>query len=100
MTSSEAVAEILGSYRALLDELDTQITELIAQRLAVCVEVGHIKRAEGIPMMQPDRVAQVRETWATRGIHLGVDPGLMHEIAGHLIDEACRLEDEIIGNAD
>jgi chorismate mutase len=55
-----------------------------------------VKKAEGIPMMQPERVATVRSAYAERGRELGVSPDFMTRFAVLLIDEACRLENEII----
>jgi 4-amino-4-deoxychorismate mutase len=47
-------------------------------------------------MMQPERVATVRSAYAERGRELGVSPDFMTRFAVLLIDEACRLENEII----
>ncbi|PRY45182.1 chorismate mutase [Umezawaea tangerina] len=88
--------EILRSFRERIESLDEQLAVLIADRLAVCSEVALVKKAEGIPMMQPDRVAAVRAAYADRGRALGVSPEFMSELASLLISEACRLEDEII----
>lgn len=76
--------------------MDEQIAVLIAARMAVCSEVAFVKKAEGIPMMQPDRVAAVRAAYAERGRALGVSPEFMSELALLLISEMCRLEDAII----
>ncbi|GLZ31505.1 hypothetical protein Lesp02_36930 [Lentzea sp. NBRC 105346] len=89
--------EILRPFRERIEVLDGRLAELIADRLKVCSEVARVKKAEGIPMMQPDRVAAVRAAYAERGRALGVSPDFMSELARLLIDEACRLEDEIIG---
>ncbi|TCO56096.1 chorismate mutase [Actinocrispum wychmicini] len=86
----------LGPYRAELDALDTRLAELLAARLTVCARVAELKRAEGIPMMQPDRVARVRESYADRGRRLDLDPGFMRALAELIVAEACRIEDEII----
>lgn len=88
--------EILRPFRERIESLDEQIAALIADRLEVCSEVARVKRSEGIPMMQPDRVAAVRSAYAERGRALGVSPVFMSELASLLISEACRVEDEII----
>ncbi|MGW3204227.1 chorismate mutase [Streptomyces sp. NPDC001135] len=90
---------VLRPYRERLEELDQRIAELVAARLAVCCEVAEVKRAHDIPMMQPRRVHTVREAYAARGERLGLAPDFMRSLAGLLIDEACRLEDEIIDGA-
>ncbi|MFB7173625.1 chorismate mutase [Streptomyces sp. NPDC056254] len=90
--------EVLRPFRERLEALDQQLAELVAARLAVCCEVAEAKRANGIPMMQPQRVTAVREAYAARGERLDLSPDFMRSLATLLIDEACRLEDEIIGS--
>lgn len=86
----------LGTYRKQLDHLDGQIVELISQRLAVCEKVAHFKKAERIPMMQPDRVDIVKQRAAEKARANGVDEQFITELYTLMIKEACRLEDAII----
>jgi chorismate mutase-like protein len=96
---SRSARTSLQPFRDQLDHLDRRLCEIVAARLEVCARVAEVKRAEKIPMMQPDRVEQVREAFADRGRRLGVDSDFMRALATLLIDEACRLEDRIIGSA-
>ena len=86
----------LSPFRDRIDALDDQIVALLAERLAVCAEVGHFKAAHGMAVMQPDRVAQVKERNAARGAKAGLRPDFTRALYGLIIDEACRLEDEIL----
>jgi chorismate mutase len=86
----------LQPYRAELDALDARLADLLAARLTVCRQVAELKRAEGIPMMQPHRVASVGESYADRGRRLDLSPDFMRALAGLIVGEACRIEDEII----
>jgi len=88
--------EILQPFRERIENLDTELAALVADRLRLCSEVARVKKAEGIPMMQPERVAAVRRAYADRGRRLGISPEFMSRLADLLIDEACRMEDEII----
>jgi len=92
-------ATTLKPFRDRLEELDQQLARLLAQRFDICREVADTKRAAGIPMMQPERVEQVKQAYAARGRELGVDPAFMYALASLVIGEACRLEDDIIGAA-
>ncbi|MFG2994490.1 chorismate mutase [Streptomyces sp. NPDC048257] len=97
MTHANATPEeVLRPFRERLESLDQQLAELVAARLAICCEVAEVKRAHGIPMMQPQRVTAVREAYAARGERLDLAPDFMRSLATLLIDEACRLEDRII----
>lgn len=90
------MTEDLTPFREKIDALDNQIVALIAERLAVCAEVGHFKAEHGIAMMQPDRVVQVKERNAKRGQDAGLRPDFTKALYGLIIDEACALETEII----
>ncbi len=61
----------LEPFRRRLDELDEQIAGLLGERFAVCREVALYKRAHDIPMMQPERVVEVRERYLARGTEVG-----------------------------
>ncbi len=88
--------DVLRPYRSRIEELDEALAGIVAERLRVCAEVAVVKKAEGIPMMQPQRVEAVCAAYALRGRELGVSESFMRGLAMLLIDEACRLEDEII----
>ncbi|HEX6074369.1 MAG TPA: chorismate mutase [Micromonosporaceae bacterium] len=92
-------ATVLRPYRDQLAVLDEQLVELLAQRFAVCREVAETKRATGIPMMQPDRVEHVKQAYVARGRRLGLDPAFLRTLAALIIDEACRLEDDVIAGS-
>ena len=47
-------------------------------------------------MMQPGRVAEVKERCAQMAREHGIDPDFARQLYGLIIDEACRMEDEII----
>lgn len=86
----------LAPFRGRIDELDDQIVGLIAERLAICAEVGQFKAQHGIAVMQPGRVDAVKDRNAARGEAAGLRPDFIRALYGLIIDEACALEDEIV----
>jgi chorismate mutase-like protein len=89
----------LAEYRKRLDELDDAIVRLLGERLDVCREVAVHKRASAIPMMQPERVAEVRAAYLRRGADAGLPDDFTRRFFDLLIATTCRLEDEIIDDA-
>lgn len=87
----------LERFRRRLDELDDRIAGLLGERFDVCREVASYKRAHNIPMMQPERVAEVRARYLARGRDLDVPPDFTEELFQLLIAATCKLEDELIG---
>jgi chorismate mutase-like protein len=89
----------LEPFRARLDVLDERILELLGERFDVCREVAAFKGEHDIPMMQPHRVAQVRERYLARGRELGLPADFTEALFELLIAATCRLEDELMAAA-
>jgi 4-amino-4-deoxychorismate mutase len=86
----------LDSFRHHLDALDEEITRLLGERFEVCREIAVYKRAHAIPMMQPDRVAEVRARYRARGVVLQLPPDFTAALFDLLIGATCRMEDELM----
>jgi chorismate mutase len=91
------VSNGLESFRRRLDELDEQIAALLGERFEVCREVAHYKSEHEIPMMQPERVAQVRERYLARGAAAEMPADFTADLFELLIGATCRMEDELMG---
>lgn len=92
------IGSAMEQCRERLDELDTNLVEVIAERMQLCTEIAWIKREGQIPMMQPDRLAHVRAKSVAEGRMRGLDEGFVHRLIDVLVHESCRLEDLIIDN--
>jgi 4-amino-4-deoxychorismate mutase len=86
----------LEPFRRRLDELDDEITTLFGERFAVCREIALYKRRHSIPMMQPDRVSEVRARYLGRGAEVALPAEFTSELFELLIGATCRMEDELI----
>ena len=88
----------LAGYRTSLNDLDEQLIELLGKRIDVCRDVAQFKRENSIPMMQGKRVDQVKARCAELALAHQVDPDFVRKLYTMIIDETCRVEDEIIGS--
>jgi chorismate mutase len=86
----------LDPFRRQLDELDDQIARLLGARFEVCREVARYKRIHAVPMMQPDRVMEVRARYLARGGEVELPPEFTEALFELLIAATCRMEDELI----
>jgi chorismate mutase len=86
----------LEPFRRRLDELDEQVARLLGERFAICREIALYKRVHDIPMMQPQRVVEVRERYLARGAEVELPSDFTAELFELLIDATCRMEDELI----
>ena len=86
----------LEPYRRRLDRLDDEIARLLGERFEVCREIARYKRANGIPMMQPDRVDAVRERYLARGAEAKLPAEFSANLFELLIAATCKEEDELM----
>lgn len=92
-------AEGLAPFRARLDELDERIAALLGERFEVCREVAGYKSAHEIPMMQPERVEQVRARYLARGAQARLPEDFTETLFDLLIGATCKLEDELMADS-
>jgi chorismate mutase len=95
-TSTQQSANGLEPFRRRLDFLDGEILRLFGDRFEVCREVAHHKRERDIPMMQPERVIEVRERYLSRGADAELPADFIPALFELLIEATCRMEDELM----
>lgn len=86
----------LGKFRERLDPIDEEIARLLGERFQICREVAKHKSEHGIPMMQPERVAEVRARYLARGAAVNLPEDFTAELFELLIGATCKLEDELM----
>jgi methylmalonyl-CoA epimerase len=97
--SSDTQGDGLAPFRERIDAIDERLLAAVGERIALCREVAEHKRANGIPMMQPDRVSAVEQRWVQLGAQAGVSEAFARTLCQAVVDEGCRVEDEIIAPA-
>lgn len=58
--TDEGFIEEFRRLRARIDEVDRALVELLAERLERAAEIGALKRAAGLPVVDPEREAEIR----------------------------------------
>jgi chorismate mutase len=86
----------LEPYRRRLDQLDDEIARLMGERFQICREVAAYKSAHEIPMMQPDRVMEVRARYLSRGADAQLPRDFSEAMFELMIAATCKLEDELM----
>jgi chorismate mutase-like protein len=89
----------LSDIRAKIDKVDLQIITLIAKRFAYVAQVGKYKKEKQIPMMQQKRVDEIIGLMKQRAEALNLSPIFLENLYTLIIQEACRMEDIIIGSS-
>ena len=89
----------LSDFRDRLNEIDGEIIALVGKRMDVCREIGRYKKEQGLPIGHPEREEGVKARCAALAEESGFSPVLARQLYDLIIAEACRLQDEIIGDA-
>jgi chorismate mutase-like protein len=94
----DAAGEDLERLRAQLDALDQALLDTVRDRIRCCVRIADVKRRDGVPMMQPHRIALVQERAASYAAEHGIDAKFLQRLYDLIIDETCRVEDLVIAD--
>ncbi len=90
----------LEHFRRRLDRVDEEIARVLGERFEICRQVARYKAEHEIPVMQPGRVAIVRERYLARGAELHLPPDFTVHLFESLIAATCKMEDELIERGD
>ena len=95
----DTAAEELERLRAHLDALDQVLLDTMRDRVRCCVRIADVKRRHDVPMMQPHRIEIVHERAASYAAEHGIDAKFLQRLYELMIDETCRVENLVIGDA-
>jgi chorismate mutase-like protein len=82
----------LAELRARIDQLDSALIAIVAERLAVCREVAAVKEGSDTPVIQPARVRDVVTTRRQQAIEAGIDADFAEQLFRVLLTETHRIE--------
>ena len=82
----------LSQFRADIDQIDSQLIELIGRRFSICHQVAEYKRLNDMSVMQSNRVQEVKDRCKKLAVENSVDPRFIEKLYASIIEEACRLE--------
>jgi chorismate mutase len=81
----------LEKLREAIDRVDAEILDLVAQRIALVLQIAEHKRARLLPVYDPDRERNViQRLIGLAPVHL--DAQLVRRIFERIIDESRRVE--------
>jgi len=86
----------LEPFRRRLDTIDDEIARLLGERFEICREVALYKSAHELPMMQPNRVEEVRARYLARGAEAKLPAEFSGDLFDLLIAATCKEEDELM----
>lgn len=87
----------LQEIRENLDRLDKEMLAILAERMNLIPKVAEYKRQNNIPRYQPDREQAVLESKRKFAVEMSLNPDLVEDIYKRIIQDAHRIEEDIMG---
>lgn len=85
----------LDRMRASIDNLDTAIICLLAERFKVTQQVGYLKRARGLAPADPEREVQQIARLRQLAIQSNLDPEFAEKLLNFIVAEVVRHHEAI-----
>ena len=89
----------LDAYRQSIDNIDTALICLLAERFKVTQAVGHHKATAGLPPADPAREARQIERLRTLAKSAQLDPDFSEKFLRFIIDEVIRHHERVRENS-
>ena len=82
----------LEKMRLEIDKIDNKIVQLFAKRFAVVKQIGALKKANGVEIVDKNRWKKVLEKVENLAEKNGISKKFINEIYEKVHDYACELE--------
>ncbi|WP_151524678.1 bifunctional chorismate mutase/prephenate dehydrogenase [Serinicoccus kebangsaanensis] len=92
MTTPSGAQEALAPLRDQIDDVDSQVMELLARRLELVSQVGEVKGRLGLPIYDPARERAMIATKRERAAERGLPPDLVEDVLRRCMREAYTHE--------
>lgn len=87
----------LKEYRSEMESIDEQIIRLIHRRMGISKKIFEVKRAEGRPIIDPDRERWILSHAMDLAVELNLDAGAIKSIFETLIEMSVHKQQELQG---
>jgi chorismate mutase len=91
MSANRSDDRTIDAFRIAIDQLDDELLTIFNRRAGLALEIGHLKKAVGLPVYDPAREQRIftRMKAANTG---PLDDGAVVRLFERVIDESRRLE--------
>ncbi len=82
----------LTSLRQQIDQLDSELLEILAKRMNVALEIGRLKKSHNLPVLQPQRYEALMKSRVEEAAALGLDRDFTSSILAALHAESVNRQ--------
>lgn len=92
----QGTTEGLATLRKQIDEIDTDLVELLAKRMQISREIGKYKKEHRMPVLQMGRHDEIMQTRCNAAKEMEMDPEFMKTVLQAIHEESVRQQLEIL----
>lgn len=96
LRDAKKTTEDLSVLRRQIDELDTQLLEVLAKRMRVSREIGQYKKENNMTILQTARYDEIMQKRAEQGNELGLSTDFMIRLLKNIHEESVRHQVEVM----
>ena len=90
---SDTPEQVLSKLRDEIDQLDSELVNLLKRRAAITAKVGQVKSQTGMPIYVPERESQLIALRRTQAEQQGVSPMLVEDLLRRIMRESYATQD-------
>ena len=88
--------ENISVLRKEIDELDTQLLQLLAKRMGISREIGTYKKEHNMPILQSNRYDEILKSRRERGEQMDLDGEFVNKIMTSIHEESVRVQMQLM----
>lgn len=92
----QGTTEGLATLRKQIDDIDTELVELLAKRMQISREIGKYKKEHRMPVLQMGRHDEIMQTRCNAAKEMDMDPDFMKVVLQAIHEESVRQQLEIL----
>ncbi len=93
-------ADGLDLLREQINQIDTELMELMARRMKISKEIGEYKKDHKMPVLQTRRYDDIINQWAMSATQLGLDDDFVKSVYRLIHEESVRQQLEVLNGSD
>lgn len=87
--------EEMGRHRTLISELDSQLIEILAQRMKISEKIGTLKKANNIAIFQPERWKIITEYAVQKAGEIGMSAEFIEKVFKAIHEESVEIQNKV-----
>lgn len=94
--NAEGLEHDLTALRGEIDDIDSELLQLLARRMKVSQQIGRYKKNNNVTVVQMDRWKKILSNYRAVGEDLGLSPDLIEEVFEAIHQASIRSQSEIM----